>query len=349
MNDEILIIIPAYNPPKKEFDKLLNKLKKGFKNILIVNDGSDSDFDSFFANLKTDFQVLKHEDNMGKGAAIKTAYNYALDNYKDDLVYVVMDCDNQHDIEDMIKCCQEAIKYPNSLVLGVRDIDSYNVPLRSKLGNKITCLMFKWLFNKNISDTQTGLRAVSKEIARKLKDIPGNRFNYELKCLIQACEENITIREVPIKTIYIDNNKESKFNPFKDSIIIYKEFINYYLKLFIPYVVSLLMFLIIFYFLNLNNDLDAILLVNSIACIINIIFNLILNYKNIYKHNNIGNNIVYVLKKIIRYFTACFFIYISYNLLNINLLISKVVVDVILTIIVFIIFRNVGFKDEKEN
>ena len=284
MNNEILIIIPAYNPPIKLFEALLTKLEGAFKHVLIVNDGSDESFNDFFKKLERKYHVLKHEYNLGKGEAIKTAYRFAYDNYKDVLAYVVIDCDNQHDIEDMINCCKAAIERPDSLVIGVRDFSLDTVPFKSKAGNKITRLMFKWLFNKDITDTQTGLRAISPTIVNKLLAVSGSRYNYELKCLITCCEENIPIVEVPIKTIYIENNKESRFNPVKDSFIIYKEFINYYLRLFIPYLISLLVFLIVFYFMNSNNDLKALIIVNIIAGIINIVTNIIMNYRNIYKH-----------------------------------------------------------------
>lgn len=349
MNSEILIIIPAYNPPIDLFKALLAKIDNVFPNILIVNDGSSEEYSSFFKKIEKKYRVLKHEYNFGKGKAIKTAYSYALDNYQEVLAYVVIDCDNQHDIEDMINCCKMAIKHPDSLVIGVRDFSLQNVPFKSRYGNRITRLMINWLFNCDIKDTQTGLRAITPNIAKKLINISGDRFNYELKCLIFCCEENIPIIEVPIKTIYINNNKESRYNPIKDSIIIYKEFINYYIKLFIPYLFSLLVFLTVFYFWNYNNDLKAILLVNILAGLVNIILNIFLNYKNIYRHNSLGNNIVYVLKKIFKILLGSFLIYICYNLLNCNLLISKVLIDLILTIIIYIIFRNVGFKGEKEN
>ena len=349
MNSDILIIIPAYNPPTKLFDILLEKLDGAFKNILVVNDGSDEKYDKYFKDLERKCHVLRHEYNMGKGSAIKTAYSYAIDNYKDIKAYVVIDCDNQHDIEDMINCCKKAIEHPDSLVIGVRDFTLDNVPFKSKFGNIITRNMFKWLFNKTITDTQTGLRAITPAVAKKLLNVPGDRFNYELKCLMTCCEEKIPIIEVPIKTIYIENNKESRFNPVNDSILIYKEFIAYYLKISIPYIISLIVFLTTFYILNLSDDLNALILTNSISGIMNIIFNILVNYKNIYIHNNIGNNVVYILKKIIKYFIASFIIYILYNLLNINLLLSKLLVDIILTIIIYIIFKNVGFNSEKKN
>lgn len=349
MNKEILIIIPAYNPPIDLFNKLLDKLKDSFAYILIVNDGSSKEYTNFFNKLAKKYQVLKHENNMGKGQAIKTAYSFAYDNYKEPKTYVVIDCDNQHDIEDMVKCCQISLENPQSLIIGVRDFTLNNIPFKSKYGNKITRLMFNLFFNYNISDTQTGLRAITPNLVPTLLSIPGQRYNYELRVLMTCCEENIPIIEVPIKTIYIENNKESRFNPLKDSFIIYKEFFNYFLKLIIPYVINLILFLIIFYLINSNNDLTAITKTNFLTGIIGIILNIILNYRNIYKHNKIINNIVYISKKILKIFIAGIFIYICYNLLNVNLLLSKLIVDILLTIILFIIFRNVGFKDDKKN
>ena len=80
MNKEILIIIPAYNPPIDLFNKLLDKLKDSIAYILIVNDGSSKEYTNFFNKLAKKYQVLKHENNMGKGQAIKTAYSFAYDN-----------------------------------------------------------------------------------------------------------------------------------------------------------------------------------------------------------------------------------------------------------------------------
>ena len=74
-----------------------------------------------------------------------------------------------------------------------------------------------------------------------------------------------------------------------------------------------------------------------------------MNFSNIYHHNSIGNNFIYVFKKLLKAFIGGFFIYILYNLLNLNLLLSKVIIDIILTIIFYLIFRNVGFRNEKKN
>ena len=349
MNRDILIIIPAYNPPIQLFEALLDKLKGAFENILIVNDGSDETYMAFFKKIEKKYHLLRHEYNLGKGQAIKTAYSFARDNYPNVSAYVVIDCDNQHDIEDMIKCCDEAIKHPDSLVIGVRDFSLDNVPIKSKFGNIITKNMFKWLFNYDITDTQTGLRAISPKLAAKFLEIPGDRFNYELKCLIVCCEDGIPIIEVPIKTIYVDNNKASTFKVFRDSYIIYREFFSYFIKLFVPYLISLVVFLILFYYWNSTDDLKALVIGNITAGMVGVVFNILVNYLNLYKHNNLGNNLVYLLKKILKICIGGFLIYIGYNLLNINLLVSKIFVDIILTIGLFLVFRNVGFKDEKKN
>lgn len=346
MNDEILIIIPSYNPPENLFEGLLNKLKDGFKNVLIINDGSNAKYNNFFKNAenKYKYKVLKNDNNLGKGSAIKKGYNYALENYPNVKVYVVIDCDNQHDIDDMIKCCQKSIKNPNSLVIGARNFDLENVPFRNKCGNILTRNVFKWLFNYHLNDVQTGLRAISPQVAKKLVTVVGNRYNYELNCLIYCCENGIPIYEVPIKTIYIGSNKYSHFNPIKDSIIIYKEFVNYYFKFIIPYIVSLIIFLVIFYCWDSTNDLFAICFTNAISGFILMILHFLFNYKNIYKHGRVGDNIIYILRKVLKIIIAGILIYILYNILNINLLFSKLIIDSILTFIMWSLFQKLMSK-----
>lgn len=77
------------------------------------------------------------------------------------------------------------------------------------------------MFGKTIQDTQNGLRAFSIEFAKLILEIPYNRYEFEMQMLILACNKNMTILQVPIKTIYIDNNKSSHFNPIFDSLSIY--------------------------------------------------------------------------------------------------------------------------------
>ncbi len=109
---------------------------------------------------------------------------------------------------------------PNSLVLGCRQFDG-PVPFRSRLGNKITRSLVKVLIGHKLTDTQTGLRGIPTSIIPDLLRIKANEYEFELDMILQCRNRGIPIRETPIKTIYLDNNSSSHFNPLIDSMKIY--------------------------------------------------------------------------------------------------------------------------------
>ena len=112
----------------------------------------------------------------------------------------------------------------NSVILGSRNCLDKNVPLRSRFGNRLTRTVFRILCGVSVNDTQTGLRGFSKEIIGNFIDIPGNRYEYEMRVLMTAGQKKIPIKEIEIQTVYLNENASSHFNPLKDSIRIYSVF-----------------------------------------------------------------------------------------------------------------------------
>lgn len=225
-NEEIKIIpiIPSLNPDNKTIKYVEDLIKLGFKKIIVVNDGSSSEYDRYFESLSKNKEcvILKHNINYGKGKALKTAFKYYLDNFNDYTGIVTVDSDGQHSLDDTLRIAKELKKNNDCLILGTRDFNKRNVPFKSKYGNKITTFVFKLLYGKKINDTQTGLRGISNDLISKIVNIPGDRFEYEINMLIFAVKNKINIIEIPIKTIYKNKNNGSHFKPFKDAIKIYK-------------------------------------------------------------------------------------------------------------------------------
>lgn len=219
---KIVPIIPALNPDKKLI-KLVKELEKDYKDIIIVNDGSESD--KIFNELKKikDCVILTHEVNKGKGEALKTAYTYYLDKLsKKYLGVICLDADGQHLVSDTIKM-SELVEKEDKFVLGTRLFNTKETPFRNKLGNRITSRVFKWIYKVYIKDTQTGLRAIPNRLLKDMLEVEGSRFEYELNVLIKLVKMNEKIVEYDIKTVYLkDSNKGSHFNVFKDSYRIYK-------------------------------------------------------------------------------------------------------------------------------
>ncbi len=222
----IVPIIPALNPDEKLI-KIVNDLKKKFKKIIVVNDGSEKE--DIFDELKKykECIVLKHDVNYGKGRALKTAFKYYQENLiKDYNGVIALDADGQHQVSDVLKICDILDKKDN-FILGTRLFNTTDTPWRNKLGNRITSRVFKWLYGVYLKDTQTGLRARPNRLIPFLLKIEGDRFEYEINELIALVKKKEKIEEVDIETVYLhDSNKKSHFKVFKDSYRIYKILFN---------------------------------------------------------------------------------------------------------------------------
>lgn len=340
--DNIFVVVPTLDPDEEVMLKFIKELKKEFKNILVVNDGSKSVYDNFFASLeKMDVIVLKHYVNLGKGRGIKNAFNYILNNYPNVLGCVTADSDGQHSVKDIKKVAKEVLKNSDKLILGVRDFDQDNVPSKSKFGNKITRNIFKIFIGLNISDTQTGLRGFSNKLMSMMMDLAGERYEYETNMLIFTKEEGIKIKEVEIETIYLNSNVNSHFNPLKDSILIYKLFLKYFVSSFSSFLLDIILFCSIFGILNIN---QKILAATILARTVSSIYNYIINSNLIFKNMSIPTLIKYYMLVIIIMFTSGCFVTYLYNLLNIPVIIIKILVDTILWVINLVVQREFVFK-----
>ena len=214
------LIIPAYKPAK-ELLALLGQFEgNGAFLPVVVDDGSGPDFAPIFDALPAGVTLLRHPENRGKGAALKTAFRYVLENCPDCGQAVTADADGQHRYGDILRVCATAGANPDALVLGSRKFEG-EVPLRSRLGNGITRKVFSVASGVSVYDTQTGLRACGRSVLERFLEIPGERYEYEINMLLTAAQSGIPILEEWIETVYLNDNASSHFNPFKDSLKIY--------------------------------------------------------------------------------------------------------------------------------
>ncbi len=216
-----IILIPAYEPD----DKLLSLLRiiNNQYDTVVVDDGSKDK--TIFENAKEFAHVISYEENMGKGFALKMGFEYIKEKYSNYIV-VTMDADGQHDFDDAIKLCDYVKENVDTFVIGRRHWDK-STPLSNRLGNKITRHVFKRKTGLNIYDTQSGLRAFSYKLIDYMLSVSGQRYEYEMNVLLNLKKNNIDVKEIDIKTIYIDNNSSSHFSAIKDSYRIYKEIVKF--------------------------------------------------------------------------------------------------------------------------
>ena len=349
MINDVCVIIPAFNPDEKLFVKFAKEVVQNFSKIVVVNDGSDEECNSIFekvAQVSSNIVILKHSVNLGKGRALKTAFNYVLNAYPDCVGSVAADCDGQHGIDDVIKCAESLKENPSSLVIGVRDFNKKDVPFKSRYGNKITRIMFKLFIGLSIKDTQTGLRALSNDLMKIFMNTNGERYEYETNMLIECKQNNIPIEQVPISTIYIEKNQTSKFNPIKDSLSIYKLFGKYIISALSSFVIDIILFNIFLMLLNKYDVPNGIIIATVVARIISSLCNFKINAKMVFKNMNKTSLIRYIILVILQMIVSAFTVDYLSKFIPINVTIIKVIVDLIIFVVNFVVQREFVFKQK---
>lgn len=214
------VLIPSYEPDERLL-ALVRRLKEmcSFP-IVIVDDGSGEAYSEIFRKAKEyGCTVLTHVTNLGKGRALKTGFLYIAESGDQDGI-VCADSDGQHLPEDIMRIAQSIHEHKRHIVMGSRRFTG-KVPVRSRIGNTATRKIYSFTTGKELYDTQTGLRGFSSDMLEWLCSVPGERFEYEMNMLLEAPSEGYSFHEVPIDTVYLDENKSSHFRPIADSFRVY--------------------------------------------------------------------------------------------------------------------------------
>ena len=229
---KISVVLPSLDPDEKLVAVVDGLLEYGFSHIILVNDGSKQENLHYFTDLAAqhpEITLLHHEVNKGKGAALKNAFRWFLENRPEGYGVITVDGDNQHHPADTRACCEHMLATGHA-VLGCRDFNQEDVPARSSFGNKTTSLIFKIFVGMTISDTQTGLRALPRAVMDELVDVYGDRFEYETNMLLAFKTKGVVFDEVKIRTVYIEENKSSHFRVIHDSWRIYKLILAHFFR-----------------------------------------------------------------------------------------------------------------------
>ena len=351
----IPVIIPAYEPDEKLL-VLLRQLKEaGISHIVVVDDGSGSDYQELFLQAEAaGCEVLHHAVNLGKGRALKTAFNACLLRFPGLCGCVTADSDGQHTPQDILACMKTLWENPGALVLGCRNFDAADVPTRSSFGNKCTRKVFRYLVGLSVSDTQTGLRAIPASFMKSLKKVKAERIENETKMLIETKKLSIPILEVPVETIYLEANKTSHFNPIKDSVRIYMIFGKFLFSSLSSSVLDLVLFAMFCGILQAASgfwgELPYIVGATILARVISAVYNFLLNYKVVFKSSaNLAVTAVkYFALAVCQMFCSAFLVNELFRLSGGYEVAVKIPVDVFLFFLSFVIQREFVYRNGKK-
>ena len=231
MKDGISLIIPVLNE-EKTLATIIEKCSTQpvVKQLVIVNDGSTDNTRNILDrigkknNTEVFITVLHHEQNMGKGAAIKTGLTRVLGKY-----VMVQDADLEYSPDEIKFLFNEAEKTKNGIVFGTRSHHKKRGYLLAQLGIWYLNVMFNLLFRLNLTDSYTCYKLMPKLVWRKL-NLKSNGFEIDSELLAKLGINGFKIKEIPISYFprkYSEGKKIKWLDLIKATAVAIKVSINY--------------------------------------------------------------------------------------------------------------------------
>lgn len=337
----IIGIIPSYKPDEKLGQTVAGCLRTcpDLYRVLVVDDGSGRAFDETFekvGGLDEKVEVLHLGVNSGTGGAIKAGLQCALYRYPKATGFVALDADGQHHPEDVAKVMLRFRENEEAFVIGVREYHDPNIviPLRSRFGNRATEIVFRACTGIHLTDTQSGLRCYPRKIAALCTQIEKSRYEFQLEALILAVE-NAPCVQVPILTIYEENNRRSHFRPVLDSLRIYSVFLRFVASSLISFVVDYVVFAVAYL---LSESILASLIVSRVfSCSVNFLMN---KFSVFHSHAKASREFVsFAMLALLLFVLSYGGVWLMQGKCGVSPLISKILVETTLFVFSFIVQR----------
>ena len=208
---KILVLIPAFNA-EKTISSLIDQISAFIprKDILVIDDGSTDR--TYQLARESGANCLQHKKNKGKGEALKTGFEYAVEQ-----VYygvITLDADLQHDPKFIPEFIGEAENGTSDILVGTRHIELKTMPFSRWLTNNVTSIIVSILGDTKVRDSQSGYRYISTKVLKAVR-LSTKKYELESEILIKAGRKGFKIAPVPISTIY--HGSKSFINPLVDT------------------------------------------------------------------------------------------------------------------------------------
>ena len=194
-----LVIIPAFNaePTLPELlDRLVTVVDKG--SVLVVDDGSSDRTATIVEEMG--IRLLRHRVNKGKGAALKSGFEYARTLPRCEAV-ITMDADLQHLPEELPKFFTARLFSGANIVIGSRERIGTSMPFHRILSNVLTSWLVSARVGKEIPDSQSGYRLIGREVLDAVT-LASDGYEMETELLVKAARKGFQMTFVPIRTVY---------------------------------------------------------------------------------------------------------------------------------------------------
>jgi glycosyltransferase involved in cell wall biosynthesis len=204
----IVAAVPAYNE-EKTIAKVVVRAMKHVDRVVVVDDGSLDDTATIAERLGA--QVVRHEGNLGYGAAIRSCFDVARDLNPDALV--ILDADGQHSADDIPKLLAPIQAGEADIIVGSRfaGIGAGGIPSYRRAGLRLVNEVTNRVAKQKISDTQSGFRAYSRKAIQGIR-LYEQGMGVTSEIGIRGGDAGLTVVEVPVGVAY-EGLETSSQNP----------------------------------------------------------------------------------------------------------------------------------------
>jgi glycosyltransferase involved in cell wall biosynthesis len=196
---KVSVVVPVFNE-RNTLVEILRRMRAvelpdGIeREIIVVDDGSSDGTRDVLKQLgDSTVRVVMHEDNRGKGAAVRTGFAHATGDY-----VLIQDADLEYDPEDWPKLMNPVLRGKARVVYGSRFTgERRNMLFLHWIGNRMLSLTTNILYNTTLSDMETCYKLIDRSLINSL-DLRADRFDFEPEITAKILKRGIRIYEVPI-------------------------------------------------------------------------------------------------------------------------------------------------------
>jgi glycosyltransferase involved in cell wall biosynthesis len=190
--------------------------------VVVVDDGSTDGTAELLATLP--LTVISHDVNRGKGAALKTGFEWALNNGFDGVVTV--DADGQHDVSAIPKVVETAVTGLYGIVIASRHTQFEEMSGLRKFWNRFGVWCMRKRTGFEITDSQSGFRYYDRCLLRETQ-LVSQGYNLEMEILIKAWKCGYSIFSLPVSARVADGRSTSHYRPVADTWNISMTFLRF--------------------------------------------------------------------------------------------------------------------------
>ena len=220
-DESILVIIPCYQEAAHIGTVVRDVAAIGLRAVVIDDGSTDGTAEVARA---AGAEVIVHEKNSGKGAAVATGVRRAMQEPSCE-AFVMIDGDGQHLPAEIPRFVAEFRQCHADFIIGTRMADTRAMPPARRRTNRFMSALLSWQAGRKISDTQCGFRLLSRAVFPIALECASGGFSAESEILCQLSIRGFSIREVPVSTIYGD--EKSKIRPGRDTIRFVKMLLHF--------------------------------------------------------------------------------------------------------------------------